>query len=306
MREDDLLRLAASAERGSEHPLGEAIVAAAKSRDLDLEDVTEFEAMPGAGVTARVNGARLVLGNLEAMRRGEVALNGLEYTAEKLSRQGKTTAFVGVDGGVKGIIAVADTLKPEARAAVRMLRAQGVEPVMLTGDNLQVAEAIASRSGIDRVIAEVLPSDKAQHVRALQEEGKSVAMVGDGINDAPALAQADVGIAIGGGTDVAIEAADITLMHGDLRGVATAISLSKATMRTIKQNLFWAFAYNVALIPVAAGVLYPVFSGTGVPEALSPILGEHGFLNPILAAGAMAISSLTVVSNSLRLRGFRP
>ena len=212
--------------------------------------------------------------------------------------------LVAADGDVKGIIAVADALKPGSREAVKTLRAQGLEVVMLTGDNRRTAEAIAGQLGIDRVVAEVVPSEKADQVKALQQEGKTVAMVGDGINDAPALAQADVGIAIGTGTDVAMEAADVTLVGGDLRSVATAIELSKATMRTIRQNLFWAFAYNVALIPVAAGVLYPVFSG-GVPDVLRPFLGDFGFLNPILAAGAMAVSSVTVVTNSLRLRRFR-
>ena len=303
--DDELLRLAASAERGSEHPLGEAMVAAAKEKGLILEEAHEFNAIPGFGVEARVNGARLVLGNLALMKQEGISLNGMEDRALELSRQGKTPMFVSTDGEVKGIIAVADTLKPESRAAVTALRSQGLTVVMLTGDNPRTAEAIAREVGIDRVVAEVLPGDKANRVRTLQEEGMTVAMVGDGINDAPALAQADIGIAIGTGTDVAMEAADITLVGGDLRGVSTAIALSKATMRTIRQNLFWAFAYNVALIPVAAGVLYSLFAGGGVPDMLRPALGELGFLNPILAAGAMAISSVTVVTNSLRLRGFK-
>ena len=233
------------------------------------------------------------------------ASTGLEARAEALSLEGKTPMFVAVNGELKGIIAVADTLRPESRAAVEGMQAQGLEVVMLTGDNRRTAEAIAKQIGIDRVVAEVLPGDKVNQVKAIQDEGKTVAMVGDGINDAPALVQADIGIAIGTGTDIAMESAEVTLMRGDLRGVGIAIALSKTTMRTIKQNLFWAFAYNVALVPIAAGILYPVFSGGGVPELLKPILGEFGFLNPILAAGAMAISSVTVVGNSLRLRRFK-
>ncbi len=300
--EDELLRLAASAERGSEHPLGEAIVAAAHERGLALESAREFNARPGFGIEAQVNGARVLLGNLALMKQARAHLNGHEAKAQQFAEQGKTPMFVAWDGEVRGIIAVADTLKPESKEAVAGLKRMGLEAIMLTGDNRRTAEAIARQIGIERVIAEVLPGDKAAHIRAIQDEGKTVAMVGDGINDAPALAQADVGIAIGTGTDVAIEAADITLVSSDLRGVATAIRLSKATMRTIRQNLFWAFAYNVALIPVAAGVLYPVFGSGGVPEALRPFLGESGFLNPILAAAAMAISSVTVLTNSLRLR----
>jgi Cu+-exporting ATPase len=214
--------------------------------------------------------------------------------------------FLGVDSQVMGIIAVADTIKPNAKGALEELHQMGIEVVMLTGDNRRTAEAIAQEVGIDRVMAEVLPEHKAQEVKRLQEEGKIVAMVGDGINDAPALAQADVGIAIGTGTDVAMETGDITLISGDLGGIVTAISLSKRTMRTIKQNLFWAFAYNTALIPVAAGVLYLAFGQTGVPSGLHFILGDFGFLNPILAAFAMAASSITVVMNSLRLRRFKP
>ncbi len=303
--EDELLRLAASAERGSEHPLGEAIVAAAKARGLSLERVTDFSAVPGYGIEARVNGASLSLGNRTLMERHGVAMDGMATRAEDLSRQGKTPMFLATDGRLLGVIAVADEVKPDSKEAVGSLRDQGLEVVMLTGDNRRTADAVAAHLGIDRVAAEVLPGDKADQVAALQREGKTVAMVGDGINDAPALAQADVGIAIGTGTDVAMEAADITLVSGDLHGVATSIALSKATMRTIKQNLLWAFAYNVALIPVAAGVLYPIFSG-GVPDVLRPVLGEVGFLNPILAAGAMALSSITVVGNSLRLNRFRP
>ena len=304
--QEEVLRLAASAEHGSEHPLGEAIVKAASERKLEVSPATDFNAVPGHGVEASVEGKKLLLGNLRLMREKGFSLNGLEEEAEQLWEKGKTVMFLGIDSQVVGIIAVADTLKPDAKAAMNVLHNMGIEVVMLTGDNRRTAEAIAREVGIDRVLAEVLPEHKAQEVKKLQEEGKVVAMVGDGINDAPALAQADVGIAIGTGTDVAMETGDITLISGDLGGTVTAISLSKHTMRTIKQNLFWAFAYNTALIPVAAGVLYLAFGNSGVPSGLHFILGDYGFLNPILAAAAMAASSLTVVSNSLRLKRFSP
>ncbi len=305
-KEEQLLTMAASAERGSEHPLGESIVNAARQKKLSLSDVTGFKAIPGQGVEARIDGRKVLLGNQKLMRERKLSLNGLEEKVSYLSREGKTPILLGIDGQVAGIIAVADTLKPNSKKAVKELHRLGLEVVMLTGDNRRTAQAIARQVGIDRVLAEVLPEHKAREVRKLQSEGKVVAMVGDGINDAPALAQADVGIAIGTGTDVAMEAADITLMSGDLRGVVMAISLSKRTLRTIKQNLFWAFAYNVSLIPVAAGVLYFVFGQSGTPPALQFFLGNYGFLNPMLAAFAMAASSVTVVSNSLRLRSFRP
>jgi P-type Cu+ transporter len=210
--------------------------------------------------------------------------------------------FVAVNGELAGLVAVADVVREESREAIERLHSLGLEVAMFTGDNRRTAEAMARQLGVDRVVAEVRPQDKANKIRRLQAGGKKVGMVGDGINDAPALAQADVGIAIGTGADVAMEAADLTLISGDVRGVARAISLSKATVRNIKQNLFWAFAYNVALIPVAAGVLYPLFSDGSVPQILRPVLGEYGFLNPVLAAAAMALSSVTVVSNALRLR----
>ena len=304
--EDELLRLAASAERGSEHPLGEAIVAAAMERGATLEDVTEFNAIPGRGMEASVNGTRVTLGNLALMQERGYKMNGLEARALQLSGQGKTPMFVAVGDRVAGLIAVADTVRPEARAVVQALHALGKQVVMLTGDNQRTADAIARELGIDQVLAEVMPEDKAEEIKKLQSTGKSVVMVGDGINDAPALVQAQVGIAIGTGTDVAMEASDITLMRGNLTGIVEALALSRATMRTIKQNLFWAFFYNTALVPIAAGVLYPVFSGGGVPGALQPFLGEFGFLNPVLAAAAMAVSSFTVVSNSLRLQRWRP
>ena len=303
--EEELLMVAASAERGSEHPLGESIVNAAKEKNLPLVDATEFNAIPGRGIEAKINGQKVLLGNLKLMQEQGLPLDGLEEEATQLSNEGKTPMFLGIDGRAAGIIAVADTLKPNSKEAVRELHRLGLEVVMLTGDNRRTAEAIAQQVGIDRVLSEVLPGDKAGEVKKLQEEGKVVAMVGDGINDAPALAQADVGIAIGTGTDVAMEAANITLISGDLRGVVTAISLSKRTLRTIKQNLFWAFAYNTSLIPVAAGILYFVFGQSGTPLGLQFFLGNYGFLNPMLAAFAMAASSLTVVTNSLRLRGFR-
>jgi Cu+-exporting ATPase len=304
--EAEVLKLAASAERASEHPLGEAIVLAATDRKLKLYPAREFKAIPGHGVAAVVNDKTLLLGNLKLIKDRGLPLSGLEPEAERLWATGKTVMFLAYDGAVLGIIGLADTLKPGAQAALGALHGMGIEVAMITGDHQRTAEAIAREAGIDRILAGVLPEHKSQEVKKLHEEGKVVAMVGDGINDAPALAQADVGIAIGTGTDVAMETGDITLISGDLSGIATAIDLSKRTVRTIKQNLFWAFGYNAALIPIAAGVLYLVFGQSGVPAGLRFILGEHGFLNPILAAAAMAASSVSVVTNSLRLRRFKP
>lgn len=303
--EEQLLCLAASIESGSEHPLAEAVVARARERDVALLPLEKFNAVPGLGVEGVVDGKRVLLGSAALMGRNGLALDGLDDAAAGLSMDGKTPVFLAAGGEMLGIIALADTPRSHSGEAVERLRRQGVEVVMLTGDNARTAEAVARDLGIRRVVAEVLPGDKADEVLAIQREGKTVAMVGDGINDAPALAQADVGIAIGTGADVAMEAAGVTLVGGDPRGVGAAIALSKATMRTVRQNLFWAFAYNVLLIPVAAGVLYPLFGGEGVPQPLQPFLGETGFLEPILAAGAMALSSLAVVTNSLRLRRFR-
>ncbi len=288
-KEEDILRYAASAEKGSEHPLGEAIVNKAKERNIPLINPRDFRAIAGHGIEATIDGVSVLMGNVKLMNDRGVSLRGLERKAEELSSQGKTPMFVAVDQNLAGIIAVADTLKENSKEAVEALHKMGIEVVMITGDNRRTAEAIGRQIGIDRVLAEVLPEGKANEVKKLQGEGKKVAMVGDGINDAPALAQADVGIAIGTGTDVAMESADITLISGDLRGVVTAIALSRATLRNIKENLFWAFAYNTILIPVAAGVLFPFF---GV------------LLNPIFAAAAMGLSSVTVVSNALRLRRF--
>lgn len=286
-----LLTLAASAEKFSEHPLGQAIVEYANSQGLSLAPALDFEALAGHGLKASVDGQQVVIGNDKLMVDQKIKTGALDKRAAKLADEGKTPIFVAVDGYVAGIIAVADTLKPEAREAVQSLQTMNVDVYMLTGDNQRTAAAIAGQVGVTNFFAQVLPEEKEQKVRELQAQGKVVGMVGDGINDAPALAAADVGIALGTGTDVAMEAADITLMRGDLRGVVTAIQLSRATMRTIYSNYFWAFAYNIAGIPLAAGLLYP-FLGI--------------LLNPIIAAAAMAFSSIFVVTNSLRLRQFRP
>ncbi|MBC8102362.1 MAG: copper-translocating P-type ATPase [Cytophagales bacterium] len=286
-----LLRLIASAERGSEHPLGEAIVRGAEERGLTIADATGFHAVAGHGIEATVDGSRLLLGNARLLRdRGVVIPEVTEAQADVLAADGKTPMYAAVNGILAGLIAVSDPVRPESPEAITRLKQMGITVVMLSGDNQRTAEAVARQVGIDRVLAEVLPEGKAAEVKRLQAEGHVVGMVGDGINDAPALAQADVGIAIGTGTDVAMEASDITLIRGDLGGVVTAIALSRATLRTIRQNLFWAFVYNVVGIPVAAGLLYP---WTG------------WLLSPILASAAMSLSSVSVVTNSLRLRGFR-
>jgi Cu+-exporting ATPase len=289
--EDDVLGLAASAERGSEHPLGEAIVEGARTRELELTDADGFGAIAGHGIAARVDGRDVLLGNRKLMADRDVDIEGLPEEAARLSEEGKTPMYVAVDGRAAGLIAVADTIKEDSVAAVDRLHELGLEVVMITGDNERTAAAIARQVGIDRVMAEVLPDQKADQVAALQAEGRTVAMVGDGINDAPALAQADVGIAIGTGTDVAIEAADVTLIGGSLKGVVVAIDTSKATFRNIKQNLAGAFGYNTLGIPVAAGVLYPAFGM---------------LLSPLIAGAAMAFSSVTVVTNANRLRFYEP
>jgi Cu+-exporting ATPase len=289
--QEEILGLAASAEKFSEHPLAEAILNKAKALKLAIADSAHFQAFPGQGIQAEIGGKEVFLGNAKFMKTKGVGFNGMQTKSELLSSEGKTPMFIAVKGKIAGIIAVADTLKPESKEAIAAFRDLGLEIIMITGDGRRTTEAIAHEVKIEHVLAEVLPQDKAAEVKKLQAEGKIVAMVGDGINDAPALAQADIGIALGTGTDVAIESADITLISGDLRGVVTAITLSKATIRNIKQNLFWAFAYNTILIPVAAGALFPFFK----------IL-----LSPIFAAAAMGLSSVTVVSNALRLRRFRP
>jgi Cu+-exporting ATPase len=287
--EEEVLRLAASAERGSEHPVGEAIVNGALSRGIALTTPTSFEAAPGMGIEATIDGKSVLLGNF-----GFLNANGVEPAlvaeAERLGAAGKTAVYLACAGRVASVIAVADTLKESSLVAVTRLKEMGFEVVILTGDNELVGRAIADKLLVERVIAGVLPAEKHGVIEGLQLEGKVVAMVGDGINDAPALERADIGIAIGTGTDVAMEASDITLISGDLRAIITAIELGRATMKNIKQNLFWAFFYNTLLIPVAAGVLYPLFGIT---------------LSPVFAAAAMALSSVSVLGNALRLRGFR-
>jgi Cu+-exporting ATPase len=287
--EDEVLRCASSVEKGSEHPLGEAILNGAKDRSIIPTDPKDFKAIPGHGVEATVDGKRVLLGNLKLMRDLKIDVGELEERSRLLADDGKTPMFVAVGNDAAGIVAVADTVKSDSKAAISRLKNMGLEVVMITGDNRRTAEAIAREVGVDRILAEVLPEDKAFNVQKLQSEGKRVAMVGDGINDAPALAQADIGLAIGTGTDVAIEASDITLIKGSLKGVVYAILLSKATMKNIRENLFGAFFYNGLGIPIAAGILYPFF---GV------------LLSPIIAGAAMAFSSVTVVTNANRLRRF--
>ena len=286
---DELLRLAASVEKSSEHPLAAAVVAGARAREMVVSEPVGFESVTGRGVRATVDGRAVLIGNPALLRAAAIDCTALEALADRLSADGKTPLLIAVGGEPAGVIAVADTLKDESVAAVARLRELGLQVVMITGDNRRTAAAIARQVGIGRVLAEVLPDRKAAEIRRLQSEGRRVAMVGDGINDAPALAQAEVGLAIGTGTDVAIESSDITLISGALTGVVTAIQLSRATMRNIRQNLVFAFAYNVVGIPIAAGALYP-FVGLR--------------LSPMIAAAAMALSSLSVVSNSNRLRGF--
>ncbi len=302
-KERELLRLAASVEYGSEHPLALAIVAEAECQGIVRSQVTDFAALPGQGVTGTAEGSKVLLGRPDLLAERGIDVDQLMPELERLSNQGKTPVVLARDGVTLGAIALADSPKPDSRESVARLLELGLEPVMLTGDNWQTARHIAGDMGIDRVEAETLPADKVEVVRRLQAEGRVVAMVGDGINDAPALVQADVGMAMGAGADVAMESADITLMGNDVASVITALRLSRQTMRAIKQNLFWAFFYNVMLIPVAAGVLFPVFAAMGsVPTGLEFFFGDRGFLNPVLAALAMAFSSVTVVSNSLRLR----
>jgi Cu+-exporting ATPase len=287
---EELLRLAASLEASSEHPLADAIVRHAKDLKLALSPAESFQSVTGRGAVAVVDGAALAIGNEALLADYAVSVDPLRAEAERLASEGRTPVYVAADGALAGLLAVADPIKPTSREAIARLKRMGLQVVLLTGDNRRTAEAMAREAGVDRVVAGVLPDGKVEEIRRLQKEGAVVAMVGDGINDAPALAQADVGIAVGSGTDIAIEASDVTLMRGDLTAVADAVALSRRTLRIMKQNLFWAFVYNVVGIPVAAGVLYPVF---GL------------LLSPILASAAMAFSSVSVVTNSLRLRRAR-
>jgi Cu+-exporting ATPase len=286
-----MLRIAASAEKGSEHPLADAIVEEARKQNLDLYDAENFEAIPGQGLMSDIKGKKYYLGNLRLVEEQNIDIKNFEETAAKFADEGKTPLYFADEKEVLGIIAVADVVKPTSRAAIEEFEAMGIEVVMLTGDNKKTAEAIRKQLGISRTLAEVLPQDKEKEIRKIQEQGKKVAMIGDGINDAPALARADVGIAIGAGTDVAIESADIVLVRSDLMDAVTAVQLSKATIKNIKQNLFWAFIYNTIGIPLAAGAFYG-------------ILGWK--LNPMFAGAAMSLSSVSVVSNALRLKFFRP
>lgn len=291
LSEDELLRYASSAEKGSEHPLGEAIVVAGVERGLELFDIASFKSVPGEGIVTLINDKNILIGNNKLMKNNNIDITSVENDVKLLASQGKTPMYMAIDGDLAGVIAVADTLKANSKKAVEALHKLGIEVVMLTGDNEKTAQAIAKEVGIDKVVSDVLPGDKANEVKRLQDEGKNVAMVGDGINDAPALAMANIGIAIGSGTDVAIESADIVLMRSDILDVVGAIQLSKATIKNIKENLGWAFGYNTLGIPVAMGILY-AFGGP--------------LLNPMIAAFAMSFSSVSVLLNALRLKRFKP
>jgi len=302
---NSLLGIAASVEKYSEHPLAQSLVKHAKSKNACIGEAEDFVSISGMGVKAKYQNTTVVVGNEALLHQLNISLGEMEEPTKILKKQGKTIIILAIEGQTVAIFALADTLKPESRWAVERIKSMDMEVVMLTGDNLETARSIAEEAGINKVIAGVLPKDKAKVIKDLQNEGKIVAMVGDGINDAPALAQANTGIAIGTGSDIAIETGDITLMSGNLEGMVNAIRLGRRTMRVIRQNLFWAFAYNSLLIPVAAGILYLFYSSGNAPQHLSFMFGEYGFLNPIMAAFAMALSSVTVVTNSLRLRRFK-
>lgn len=289
--ESQALGLSASAERGSEHPIARAIVEKAKDRGMQFEEPDSFMAVPGRGIDAIVGGQRILAGNVKLMAENNIGVEEAEADAKALASKGRTLMYIAAEGKLVALMAAADTVKGTSKAAIEKLREMGIKAVMITGDNRSTAMVIAKEVGIENVLSDVLPGDKANEVKKLQEAKEKVAMVGDGINDAPALVQADIGMAIGTGTDVAVESADVVLMRGDLNEVATAIALSRATIRNIRQNLFWAFFYNTLGIPIAAGILY-AFGGP--------------LLNPIFAGAAMALSSVSVVSNALRLKRFKP
>ena len=291
MTENEVLRFASSAEKLSEHPLSQAVISCAEGKNILAEKAEDFESVGGKGILCTVGGKKIIAGNLKLMAEKNIDVSKAEKDIEKFSNEAKTPLIFALDGSLMAVIAVADKIKPDSAEAIKAFKDMGIDVIMLTGDNKKTAEAIGKEIGVTNVIAQVLPQDKESHVRALQEEGKKVAMVGDGINDAPALARADVGIAIGAGTDGAIESADIVLIKSSLMDAVAAVELSKATIKNIKENLFWAFFYNVIGIPVAAGVFYPAF---GLK------------LNPMIGAAAMSLSSVFVVTNALRLRKFKP
>jgi Cu+-exporting ATPase len=290
-KESQLLQLAGIAEKNSEHPLGEAIIKKAKEKGLQIDEPDVFNALPGYGVEVEYKGAKVLLGNRRLMEANNLDIGAFDVKMKGLEEEGKTAMLLAVDNQLAGLIAVADTLKEHSADAVKTLQQMGLEVIMITGDNQRTANAIAKQLGVNDVFSEVLPSEKGTEIKRLQSEGKVVAMVGDGINDAPALAQANIGIAVGSGTDVAVETGDIVLIKNDLRDVVVAIQLSRATMKKIRQNLFWAFFYNIILVPLAAGAFYPIL---------------HVLFNPVYAAAAMASSSVTVVTNASLLRRFKP
>jgi len=303
--EQDLLRLAASAEQQSEHPFATAVIQEAKNRQIPLTRIHDLKIVPGEGLIAGITGTVVTIGSLSFLRSQGIDVEGARSLVEEVSNQGKSPVLIADTEGLRGLLAFGDTIRPDAYQVISRLKALGKQVIMLTGDHENTANAISKRLGISHAVAGISPSDKANAIKGLQENGYLTAMVGDGINDAPSLTQADVGIALGTGTDIAIESAEITLIKGDLNGILQTLQLSKLTLRTIRQNLFWAFFYNILLIPIAAGALYPIFSSIGgVPEVAKFAFGQMGFMNPILAAGAMTLSSLFVIGNSIRINRF--
>ena len=303
--EHQLVSLACSAEVSSEHPIGKAIVDYAKKQNVDFVYPDNFEYLPGQGVSANVDSKQIIIGSHYMMNKSLYDVSSLEATWQDSSSKGQTAVFITMDDQLIGMISLADSLRPEANATIEWIKTRNKEVLMLTGDNQITANTIAQQLGITNVLADASPEQKITTIKNLQDKNKVVAMIGDGINDAPALNQADVGIAISTGSEIALESADIVITHNNLLDVQKSFELSRVTIQIIKQNLFWAFFYNTALIPIAAGILYPLFSDGSVPGSLNFLIGEFGFLNPIMAASAMAISSVTVISNSLRLQRWR-